>query len=122
MIPEHLRTFLRTTIKTVWALDLLVLLRNSPGQAWTVVALNNSLRASTSLVEEILVSFTRQGLVTADADGTYRYAPLNAEIEAMAAEVTRLYGERPVSIIKEIMTAPNDKLHSFVDAFRLKKD
>ena len=40
----------------------------------------------------------------------------------MAAEVVRLYGERPVSLIKEIMAAPNDKIHSFVDAFRLKKD
>lgn len=122
MIPEHLRNFLRTTIKSVWALDLLVLLRSSPSQAWTAVDLNNRLRASTSLVDEILVSFTRQGLVTVEADGTYRYAPVSAEIEAMAAEVTRLYGERPVSLIKEIMTAPNDKLHSFVDAFRLKKD
>jgi len=122
MIPEHLRNFLRTAIKSVWALDLLVLLRSSPGQAWTTVALNNRLRASTSLVEEILVSFTRHGLVTVEADGTYRYAPSSPEIEAMAAEVTRLYGERPVSLIKEIMTAPNDKLHSFVDAFRLKKD
>ncbi|MDP1586197.1 MAG: hypothetical protein Q8M07_00515 [Prosthecobacter sp.] len=122
MIPEHLRNFLRTTIKSVWALDLLVLLRNSPGQTWTVVALNNGLRASTTLVEEILVSFIRSGLVTVEPDGTYRYAPATTEIGALAADVTRLYGERPVSIIKEIMTAPNDKLHSFVDAFRLKKD
>ena len=74
MIPEHLRNFLRTTIKSVWALDLLVLLRSSPSQAWTTVTLNNRLRASTSLVEEILVSFTRHGLVTVEADGTYRYA------------------------------------------------
>ena len=33
------------------------------------------LRAPTALVEEILASFTRQGLVTAEADATYRYAP-----------------------------------------------
>lgn len=122
MIPDHLSAFVRTTIKSVWALDLLVLLRNTPAQSWTVVALNDRLRASTSLVDEILSSFTRQGLVVTEPGGTYRYAPANAEIEAMAAELTRLYGERPVSVIKGIMSAPNDKLRSFVDAFRLKKD
>jgi hypothetical protein len=36
--------------------------------------------------------------------------------------LARLYAERPLAVIREIMSAPNDKLHSFVDAFRLKKD
>jgi DNA-binding IclR family transcriptional regulator len=122
MIPEHLRAFLRATIKSVWALDLLVLMRDAPGQRWTVARLNDRLRASTSLVEEILTSFIRQGLVAQEADGSYRYAPADAETEALASELARLYAQRPVAVIKEIMSAPNEKLHSFVDAFRLKKD
>lgn len=28
MIPEHIALFLRTAIKSVWALDLLVLMKN----------------------------------------------------------------------------------------------
>ena len=122
MIPEHLRAFLRATIKSVWALDLLVLLQEAPGRAWTVASLNDRLRASTSLVEEILGSFIRQGLVTQESDGTYRYAPGSAETAGLASELARLYAQRPVAVIKEIMSAPNEKLHSFVDAFRLKKD
>jgi DNA-binding IclR family transcriptional regulator len=122
MIPERISTFLRTTIKSVWALDLLVLMKSAPGRGWTVSNLNDRLRATTSLVEEILAAFTRQGLVVADAGGTYRYAPANAEIEGLADELGRLYTERPLTIIKEIVSAPNEKIHSFVDAFRLKKD
>lgn len=121
MIPDHIAAFLRATIKSVWALDLLVLMKNAPDRGWTVSSLNDRLRASTSLVEEILAAFTRQGLVT-EADGSYRYAPASAEIEALASELGRLYGERPLAVIKEIVSAPNEKIHSFVDAFRLKKD
>ncbi len=121
MIPEHLAAFLRTTIKSVWALDLLVLMKNEPGEGWTVTTLNDRLRASTSLVEEILATFTRQGLVVSAADGTYRYQA-NGEIDALASELTRLYAERPLTVIKQIVSAPNEKIHSFVDAFRLKKD
>lgn len=121
MIPEHLAAFLRTTVKSVWALDLLVLVKSAPNQRWTVTTLNDRLRASTSLVEEILATFTRQGLVVLDAEGTYRYHA-SGETDALASELTRLYAERPLAVIKEIVSAPNEKIHSFVDAFRLKKD
>ena len=122
MIPERIRVFLRATIKSVWALDLLVLLKSAPGREWTVGALNDSLRASTSLVEEILDGFARRGLVAADGKGLYRYAPATAEMEAIAGDLVRLYAERPLAVIKEVVSAPNEKIHSFVDAFRLKKD
>ncbi len=121
MIPEHIASFLRTAIKSVWALDLLILMKSAARQGWTVASLNDRLRASTSLVEEILVTFTRQGLVVSEADGTYRYQA-NGEIDALASELARLYAERPLAVIKEIVSAPNEKIHSFVDAFRLKKD
>jgi Mn-dependent DtxR family transcriptional regulator len=121
MIPEHIASFLRTTIKSVWALDLLVLMKSAPSQSWTVARLNEGLRASTSLVEEILATFTRQGLVTSEPDGRYRYRA-DGETDALASELARLYAERPLTVIKEIVSAPNEKIHSFVDAFRLKKD
>lgn len=122
MIPAHLTTFLRATIKSVWALDLLVLMKSASDQSWTVTALNDRLRASTTLVEEILASFTRQGLVAVDANGRYRYAPASADLDGLVTELTRLYAQRPLAVIKEVLSAPNDKLRSFVDAFRLKKD
>ena len=122
MIPEHIKAFLHATITSVWALELLMAMKSDPDRGWTVSALNDRLRASMSLVEEILAGFTRKGLAAAEGDGTYRYAPATAEIEALASELGRLYNERPMAIIKEIVSAPNEKIHSFVDAFRLKKD
>lgn len=122
MIPERIRAFLRTTIKSVWALDLLVLMKNAPERGWTIAALNDDLRATPSLVEEILNGFVRNSLVVVNPDGTFSYAPAAAETDAIASELVRLYAERPVAIIKEILSAPNEKIHSFVDAFRLKKD
>lgn len=122
MIPAHIRAFLRATIKSVWALDVLVAMQSAPGKAWTVAALNERLRASASLVEDILAAFSRAGLVVRENDGRYRYSPASPALEALTSELAKLYAERPMTIIKEIVTAPNEKIRSFVDAFRLKKD
>jgi hypothetical protein len=40
----------------------------------------------------------------------------------VAAEVERHYIERPLALIKAIVSAPNEKIQSFADAFRFKKD
>jgi hypothetical protein len=40
----------------------------------------------------------------------------------VVAELAKLHSEYPLAVIKEIVRAPNDKIQSFVDAFRLIKD
>jgi DNA-binding IclR family transcriptional regulator len=122
VIPEHVLQFVRRHIKSVWTLDLLVLMRREAAQAWTADTLARELRGNRPLVENALSTLTRAGLLRQEADGAYRYYPSGRDLDAVAAELERHYAERPVALIKEIASAPGDKIQSFADAFRIKKD
>lgn len=121
MIPQHISEFLRAAIKSTWALDLLRLIQTTPKISWTVADLTRELRGSVPMVEGILAGFQPLGLVIEDPPGRYRYAA-NADLDALVVELLRIYHERPVAVIGELAMSPNDKIQSFVDAFRLKKD
>jgi hypothetical protein len=43
-------------------------------------------------------------------------------LDHAVGQVERVYAERPSAVVKAILSAPNDKIQSFADAFRLRKD
>jgi len=122
VIPEDVLRFVRDSIKSVWALELLLFMRRNSTQAWTIEQLAKELRSNQQLVTDILSSFTASGLVSTDPDGTFRYRPANAESNALVTRLDRVYAETPLALIKQIVSAPNEKIQSFSDAFRIKRD
>jgi hypothetical protein len=120
VIPKPISDFLRTAIPSTWALDALRLLKNAPDRAWTPAALSAELRGSIRMVQEILPGLQRWGLVSEES-GRWRYLPENA-LDVTVTELMQLYAERPVAVIAEIALSPNEKLYTFIDAFRVKKD
>jgi hypothetical protein len=78
------------------------------------------MRSSAVAVDEALRNLQRVGLVAADTDNRYRYAPASAELDALASGIAQAYATRPTAVVKAIVTAPDDKLRIFADAFRLK--
>ena len=121
MIPDNVILFLRNFVKTTWALDLLLLMRQTQGRAWTLDELITHLRSARSIIDDALKVFVNLKLVAEEVPGAYRYMS-SSDLEPIVNELVRLYTERPLAIIREIVSAPNDKIQSFVDAFRLKKD
>ncbi len=126
MIPQHIADFLRIAIKSTWALDLLRLLKNTPERAWSAAELTAELRGSMAMVENILAQFGRWGLAAEVSSARFRYTAVSG-LDATVEETLRLYTERPVAVIELIAQTPTEmttaeKLQSFVDAFRLKKD
>jgi hypothetical protein len=111
--------FIRTYIPSVWALELLLLLRADPARRWSPAGLLKELRASTSLVDENLAHFYAHGLALKDDQG-WHFAPANPHLEALAAELAALYRERPMYTIGLI--ARPDPLRALADAFRIKRD
>jgi len=115
---SEITQFIRAYIPSVWALELLLLLRADPQRAWTPAELLKELRASTSLVDENLAHFQRHGLTLTDEAG-WRFAPAAPRLEALAAELAALYRERPMHTISLI--ARPDPLQALADAFRIKR-
>ena len=116
---SELQHFIVAYIPSVWALELLLLLRADPARCWSPADLLKELRASTSLVNENLSHFERHGLALKEDVG-WRFAPASPHLETLAAELAALYRERPMYTIGLI--ARPDPLRALADAFRIKRD
>jgi hypothetical protein len=117
---EQILAFLRAHIRSLWALELLLLLARDRGKAWQPSDLVREMRSSPVAVGEALRNLQSAGLAASDADNRYRYSPASAELDALASGIAQAYSVRPSAVVKAIVTAPDDKLRIFADAFRLK--
>jgi DNA-binding IclR family transcriptional regulator len=116
-----LAAFVREHLRSVWALELLLVLRRDRERGWTAAELVRELRASTGLVNDNLVRFERSGLVARDDEGRFRYRPAAAVLGALCDRLETAYRQRPVAIVN-LIAAPRDALQSLADAFRFRRE
>jgi DNA-binding IclR family transcriptional regulator len=119
---EEVFAFARNTIRSVWALELLLLLRKDRGRDWTVDELVRELRSSEAVTLPCLDVLKSAGLVSGEAGGRFRYAAASEDLDAVSGELAKIYAAKPMALAKAIMRAPNEKLTIFSDAFKLKGD
>jgi hypothetical protein len=119
---QDLTNFIRGSFRSVWALELLLFLWRNPGRRWRAEELVKELRASQFVVLEGVRSLQTVGLVMSDGDQLYSYAPANPALDDLVRRLDALYRERPFAVTREIFAAPNEKLRTLADAFKLKKD
>ena len=121
MIPDRLAELVRS-LRSLWAIELLLLLHREPGRSWTIDDLVRELRSSTQLVGDVVALLEQLGAVSRQADGAYRYQAATPELAALVSELDRLHAERPLALARAIHGTPDDKLRAFSDAFKLTKD
>ncbi len=121
MISADLLSFIRASIRSTWALELLLLMRKQAPRAAAPEELVLALRATTSLVNTCLDQLQTAGLVVREDDGRWRYAPAASTLDELTGQLEAAYAERPVTVINAIMATPTDRLKSFADAFRFPK-
>ncbi len=122
--PELLRSFIQETIPTVDAAELLIALARERDVAFQVPALLEAMRP-TAVTEpaarRYLAHFQSRGLVEQNSNMSYQYKPANSELDAAVGALTRVYNERPVTLVRMIYAPKDEKIRSFADAFRLTK-
>jgi DNA-binding IclR family transcriptional regulator len=122
VIEGELLDFVRTSFRSVWTLELLLLMWRSRSAQWSAGELVRELRASDAIVSEGLASLQAAGLVSPEADGTFRYAPASPRLDLCVQQLAQVYRDRPTAVTRAIFSRQNDGLQTFADAFRLKKD
>jgi hypothetical protein len=115
-----LAAFVREHLRSVWALELLLLLRRDPERCWTAPDLVRELRGSTGLVNDNLARLERGGLAVREEDGRFRYRPAAPVLDALCERLETAYRQRPVAIVN-LIAAPRDPLQSLADAFRFRR-
>lgn len=118
---DTILAFAGSVFKSVWALDLLLVLKNDPTRTWDAAELIRELRSSQVVVADGLANLLTAGLIVEQEAGRYCYRPISAEIDAMVSELQKLYAIKPTVLIREIVMTPNRKLRQLSDAFRFKK-
>jgi hypothetical protein len=113
--------FVRAQLGSVYTLELMIRLKQSPGRLWQSGELVRELRSSRTAVADGLDRLKRASMVREDPAGCFCFAPASSEGEALAVEIERIYTSKPISVVKAIMAAPDDKLRAFSDAFKLKE-
>ncbi|HYC48425.1 MAG TPA: hypothetical protein VED01_23380 [Burkholderiales bacterium] len=121
--PEALRSLIQEAIPSVDAAELLLALYRSASRALTVRQTIDEAgvrKLPEQDARRYLSLFASRGLLAGDGE-SYRYAPVNEDLDAAVAGLARAYNERPVTLVRTIYAPKDDKIRSFADAFRLKK-
>lgn len=118
--PE-LAAFVREHVRSVWAVELLLLLKRDPDRRWPAADLVRELRASTLLVNDNLQRFERSGLAVREDGDLWRYAPAMPMLGELADRLEAAYRERPVTVIN-LIAAPPDPVQGLADAFKFRGD
>jgi predicted transcriptional regulator len=118
---EELLKFIEAHMKSVWAVEQMLVMTREPVRVWALGELVRETRSSSTAVGEALRNLEEAGLVDHSSDSTYRFAPKSEDLRTAAEALLKAYVERPRFVIRAIFAEPKDNLRIFADAFRLKK-
>jgi hypothetical protein len=117
---EEVSSFIRSSFRSVWSLELLLLLRREP-RIWSHEELVSALRASDLVVSQGLEMLCIAGLVAVDDKGNGIYSPTPGA-GALADGAAALYARSPDAVRRLIVGRKASGLAAFADAFRLRKE
>jgi hypothetical protein len=120
-IEDDVLALIRSSIRSVWALELLLLLRKDRRREWAERELVRELRGSLALVRDGLSALSAAGLVGTGTVSTIVYRPRTSDLDESAGRLARAYEQTPVAVMKAIAAAPDDRIQTFADAFRFKR-
>jgi hypothetical protein len=118
VLDSNLIAFVRRSLRSIWALEVLLLLRRSGPAFVTVGDISREPRATPFLVRRLLDQLQEEGLVERDqADGA-KFHPATEDLAKLCDLLDIASRERPIALRDAMFNAPNDKLQNFANAFR----
>jgi hypothetical protein len=117
--------FVAAHIDSVFRLDIVLLLARQTPRAFTPEEVARELRLDPYGAAAELEAMASRGLLDEVREGAtvkYKFEPAREDVRRVVRELATLYAQRPTTIVTLIYTRPSDKLRSFADAFKLRKD
>lgn len=122
MPSPDIAAFLRAHFNSVWALEMLLFLKDHADTAWTGDQLVQALRTSQTIVANSLGSLVAGGLVATERKGEVRYAPASDSLGRMVDATQTLYAKKPDAVRRIIVSSAATGLSAFANSFRLRND
>lgn len=116
-----LEDFIADTFVSVWTLELLSLLLDSPQSRFSRAELVDRLRASDAVVSQGVSALVSAGIAVIEGDQV-DFRPINAELEDCARQAVDFYRKFPGRTRRLIISRSAPGLAAFAEAFRLRKE
>jgi hypothetical protein len=120
VLDPELLAFVRSSIPSIWTLELLLLLRRAAPGYLTREELVQHLRATPTLIERLLEQLVAARLVARNPAGAFRFECATLELDALCEALATAADQRPIALRDAIISMPSEKLRDFSDAFRFK--
>lgn len=105
VLDPALISFARTSLRSIWTLEILLFIRERGGQAVAQDVVVRELRATASLVGEALNRLASAGMVQQRENGDAYFAPASAGLAALCTQLDRANRERPIALREAILTS-----------------
>ena len=122
MPSPDVAAFLRGHFKSVWALELLLFLKDHADEAWPDDALVTALRTSETIVSMSVGTLLAGGLIAKEADCAVRYAPASEDLSRLVDVTQALYAKKPNAVRRVIVGESTQGLSAFANSFKLRND
>lgn len=119
-VPAAARRLIDEHIHSVEQLEVLLLLRATPGKAWVVDEVARAMVSQRDTAGQRLRDLSARKLIRRQGD-TFTYAPDPATDRAVS-ELATAYASRRTRVVALIFSKPSDAVLGFSDAFRLRRD
>jgi hypothetical protein len=122
--PADVRQFIDQNIESLAQLEALLLLRKDPQRSWNAEEMAKALYVPVEQGQTLLTDFARRQLTKTvpSSDVHYSYNILDPKMDELIGRVAAEYQERRVGVISLIYSKPLNKVQTFADAFRLRKE
>lgn len=119
---KELDTFIGSSFRSVWALELLKYLAENPDIYHSSDELIAVLRASEVVVSQSVHNLSAAGLAVVDDNGRVAYLEGSREGAERVKAAIDLYARSPDKVRRLIVAQSAPGVTAFADAFRLRKD
>jgi hypothetical protein len=117
---EDVLSFIESSLPSIWALEVLLLLKRIAPVGRNAEELVQDLRSSLTAVCPSLESLRAAGLCVEEGD-LHFFRPASGALGAIVDEVEKLYAVRPGLVTATIVRADNKNLQVFANSFRVKE-
>lgn len=128
-LPAEVQAFLRERMESYEQLEVLLLLRARPDDAWAANAVGSELHMPEAAADHSLRALSRHGLLSVAASPkelVFSYRPESAELAALVEKLAGAYTEQRIEVVRLMTTNSIDRLRAgalrtFANAFILGK-
>jgi hypothetical protein len=121
---SDVKQFIDQNIESIAQLEALLLMFRDPQRGWDAAEIAKSLYIPPEMAATLLADFHRRRYIKLmpGSDASFAYGPQEAKDEQLIKELAAAYQDRRVAITSLIYSKPLNKVQTFADAFRLRKE